>query len=63
MRHPAGVWFDSASVEMAVVADAHDFTMSLVMLGDPPDRDWSAYGDSDPVAIPVEERFRQGWAR
>ena len=48
---------------MAVVADAYDFTMSLVMLGDPPDRDWSAYGDRDPVAVPVDEQFRQGWAR
>lgn len=51
------VWFDSPSVEMAVVADAYDFTMSLVMLGDPPDRDWSECDASDPVAVAVDERF------
>ena len=63
MRHAAGVWFDTATVEMAVVADAYDFTMSLLMLGDPPDRDWSTFGDRDQVAVPVDERFGQGWAR
>ena len=55
----ADVWFGSPSVEMAVVADAYDFTMSLVLLGDPPDRDWSECDGADPVAVAVDERFAE----
>lgn len=42
---------------MAVVADAYDFTMSLIVLDDPPDRDWSDYGDT--IAVAVGNRFRE----
>lgn len=64
LRLGADVWFGSPSTEMAVVADAYDFTMSLVVLEDPPDRDWSDEDEGDSAAIAVDERFRQSaWRR
>lgn len=63
LRLGADVWFGSPSVEMAVVADAYDFTMSLVILDDPPDRDWSENDEADTVAIAVDKRFSENGRR
>jgi hypothetical protein len=54
------VWFGEESREMTLVADAYDFRASLILLGDAPDRHFGADTEEDPVAIPVDERFRGG---
>lgn len=52
------VWFGLESREMTLVADAYDFRASLILLGDAPDRSFSSDQEEDPVAVPVDERFR-----
>lgn len=52
------VWFGEESPEMTLVSDSYDFVASLIILGDAPDRqNWSE--QDDPVAVPVDERFRE----
>lgn len=51
------VWFGEESVEMTLVADAYDFTASLVLLGDAADRPVRDE-DEDAILLPVDRRLR-----
>jgi hypothetical protein len=51
------VWFGEESVEMTLVADAYDFTASLILLGDAADRPVHEE-DEDAMLLPVDRRIR-----
>jgi hypothetical protein len=57
--HPAGVWLPEACRELAVTSERYDFALSLLLLGDAPERRWRPDDeDGDPVAAPVDRVWR-----
>lgn len=60
VRHGADVWFGEPTVEMCLVPDNYDFRLSIVILND----NEQAFEDEeeDPVAEPVDARFRNCWS-
>ncbi|MFT8246488.1 ImmA/IrrE family metallo-endopeptidase, partial [Roseomonas sp. BN140053] len=56
---PPGVWFRDEVKEMTVFSEQYDMVMSLLLLGDAEPR-WRAWDDDDedPVAVPVDSRWR-----
>lgn len=56
----AAVWFGEESREMTLIPDGYGFGMSLVLLGDAPEREWSTDGEDDALAQPVDHRMRAG---
>jgi hypothetical protein len=57
--HRPGVWFPEEVREMTVFSEQYDMVISLLLLGEAPDRRWdAAFNEDDPVAVPVDLRLR-----
>lgn len=55
--HPPGVWFQEEAKEMAIFSEQYEMTISLLLLGDAPERRWHS-DDEDPVAVAVDRWMR-----
>lgn len=59
LDHAAGVWLGEPCRELAVTSERYDFGLSLLLLGDAPERRWGSDDeDGDPVAVPVDRNWR-----
>lgn len=59
LLHARGVWLGEPCTELAVASDRYDFGLSLLLLGDAPDRRWRQDDDDDdPVAVPLDRMLR-----
>ena len=57
--HDSGVWLGEPCTELTVASERYDFGLSLLLLSDAPDRRWHRDDDEeDPVAIPVDHKWR-----
>ena len=62
VTHAPGVWLREEAHEMTVFSQQYDFAISLLMLGDAPDRRFNVEDEDDPVAVATDVRFRNHWA-
>jgi hypothetical protein len=59
LMHDSGVWLGEPCTELAIASERYDFGLSLLLLGDAPDRRWQRNGDEeDPMAISVDHSWR-----
>ena len=61
IRHPAGVWLREEAHEMTVFATHYDFVISVLLLGDAPERLVQPDDEDDPVAVATDVHFRSHW--